>query len=131
MTGEGQQINIPCLDINREVAGGLGSINKDKDVFVLGTDDFDGLLDVLDRTEDIGCVGEGKQNGVVGAGIDECLEIDEALGIAGDDGYVNEIVRCVAVEGTEYGIVFNRGSDHMGPGLRTAGLHGAAEHAVD
>lgn len=37
-------------------------------------------------------MGECEEDGVVGACVDECLGIDEALGIAGDDGHVDEIV---------------------------------------
>lgn len=35
---------------------------------------------------------KSEEDGVVCASVDECLWIDEALGIAGDDGHVDEIV---------------------------------------
>lgn len=121
VTRQCQQVNIPRLDINREVPGGLGSIDEDKDLFGAGADGFDSVLDVLDGAQDIRGVGEGEQDGVVGAGVDEGLGIDEPLGIAGDDGHVDEITRCVAVEGAEDGVVFDRGGDDMeSSGLRAA-----------
>ncbi len=111
--------------------GSLGRVDKNKGVWVLGANGFDGMLDVLDGAKNIRSVGEGDEDGMLSDGVGDCLRLDQALGIAGNNGQVDEVVRCVAVECTEDGIVLDGSGDDMEPGLVGARLHGTAEHAVD
>lgn len=131
VTGKGEQVDIPSLNINREVSGSLSRIDKNKGVFVFGADDFDGAFDVLDGAKNIRSVGESEEDGMLSDGVGDCLRIDQALSIAGNNGQVDKVVRCVAVECTEDGIVLDGSGDDMEPGLVGERLHGTAEHAMD
>jgi len=129
--GECEQVDIPCLDINREMPCGLGGIDEHEDVFIVCADDFDCLFDILDGAEDIGGMGERYEDGVFCACSNQGLWVDKALFIAWNDGEIDQIACCVAVECAEDCVVFDGGGDDMEPGLLAAFVHGAAEYAVD
>ena len=100
MAWRGKEIDVIVLQIERNMSRGLGSVDHEGKVVAAG--DCADLAKRLERSGDVGGVGEGNQRGVGTNRLAEVVRIDQAGGgIDGDARLIDPVVIGQRVERTE------------------------------
>ena len=117
MAGGGQEIDAIGLDVDGEMAGGLGGIDDEGDVVVAG--DAADLRDGLDGSRHITDVGDGDQARVGADSSGDFLGIDQASGgIDGDASLLDPAAVGHGIQWAKDGIVIDVGADGVATLLR-------------
>ncbi len=130
VTGDGEEVDVRGLDIDRDVAGGLGGVDEDWNGHVAA--DLSKGCDGLERAGDVGGVDGGDEARVGRDGVSEGFGVDEAcLGVGGDAGEGEAVGEFVGegVEWSEDGVVLHVGGD--GVDVFAVGVERGAEDALD
>lgn len=130
VAGDGEEVDVGRLDVDGDVAEGLGAVDEDECVgggVACGADD---VVDGLDGAHGVGGVGDADEGGAFVAGAGDGLGVDDAVVVGLDDGECDDVVDGVAVEGAEDGVVFEGGGDDVDGEFAAAAL-GGADDAVD
>src|SRR4029077_20163088 len=123
VAGEGKQVELEGLYVNRDLADGLHRVSVEVDVSV--SSDAADLLKRLDGAEFVVGMHNGDENRSRADSIAQIVEIDQAIAVYGEIGNANTLF-FKSLTGVEHCFVFDGGGDDvLGGGRR------GVDHAED